>query len=642
MKTPPSSFKPLALSLGLLASSGCGPSEAPPPQPPEADTVAHVPAPLTLADYPLKASADQRSLVTAQGAPFQWVADTPWALPSKLSQADVIAYLDDRKAKGINTVMVMLLPMLSQWTHNYYGDAPFHGRDMSLPAVTPVATTNPADADGYDYWDHVEWVIDQAGQRGIQVAAAVSWYGYGGVDWRPYVTNTSAAAYGAFLGQRFGGKNNLFWVLGGDNNPVGDAGSVPSGLDRSDRVEATNTMANAIRAHEAKRHLMSYHAKRTFSSANYFVGQAWHTVHFAYSNERTYHYVLTDYQRTTVRPVVMPEAYYDARPSSPVLDRRRLRAQSWWSYLSGAVGFAYGHENIWDMDSGWKPALQAASATDMKNLQAFLSGYAQHLLRPDHRAGNTQKLLTSGYGNTTNNGGLDYGVSAIASDGSFGLAYLPTSRADIVVNLAALGAANVRLSWWNPGAGGAKTLIGTFAGTGTRALTWPSGYTDALLVVEREGSTPPPPPSLWRAINLNGPATVIDGVPWEGSSGAQNLTLTGSLFANQAVTLVPATDANRAQMIRSSLYGYGTPAKVKVSGMPADDYDVSLYVWEDNRSETFNVIVEGQVVLQGYVSGAAGTWKRLGPWTVSVTDGALDLTTSGGTANLSGLEIHRR
>lgn len=627
-------------ALGFLALGACGPegieSETVTSEVPEVSVAAN---PLTLADYPIRASADQRSLVTATGKPFTYIADTPWGLASKLSQADVIAYLDDREAKGFNTIQMMLLPMPSEWgTKNTYGDSPFNNMNPASPAITPVATTNPADASGYDYWDHVEWVIDQAGARGIQVAAAVSWYGYGGRDWRPYMTTSAATAYGTFLGQRFGGKPHLFWILGGDNNPIGDAASVPAGMDTSDRVEATNAMANAIRANESIRHLMSYHAKRRTSSAAYFLSQPWHTVHFSYSAEATYSLVLTDYNRTTVRPVVMPESYYDARTGTPILDRRRLRAQAWWSFLSGAVGFAYGHENVWDMDSGWRTGLGAASATDIQHLGTFLAGYKAHLLRPDHRAGNTVKLLTGGYGTTSTNGGLDYGVSAIASDNSFGLAYFPTTRSDIVVNLAALGGGSVRLSWWNPGVGGAKTLIGTYAGTGTRALTWPSGYTDALLVAERATTTTPG--TLLRAINLGGPALTIDGRSWEGSTGAPNLTTTGTRFEDQTIPLVPTTDAARAQMIRSCIYS--TTAAVNIGAVPSGSYDVYLYVWEDNATKTFDVRAEGVLVQDDYVSGNPGQWKRLGPWVVSVTDGTLNVVTSGGTANLSGIEVYHR
>jgi hypothetical protein len=40
-----------------------------------------------------------------------------------------------------------------------------------------------------------------------------------------------------------------------------------------------------------------------------------------------------------------------------------------------------------------------------------------------------------------------------------------------------------------------------------------------------------------------------------------------------------------------------------------------------------------------YNSGTAGTWAKLGPWTVPITNGRLTIATSGGAANLSGIEV---
>lgn len=131
---------------------------------------------------------------------------------------------------------------------------------------------------------------------------------------------------------------------------------------------------------------------------------------------------------------------------------------------------------------------------------------------------------------------------------------------------------------------------------------------------------------------------MIDGQSWEGSN-APNYTYTGTAFANQAVTLNPATDANRAAMIRSSIYS--DAAAVRLQSVPPGAYTVYLYTWEDNAAETFSISLEGSLVQASYNSGAAGTWRRLGPWTVNVTDGTLDLTTQGGAANLSGIEVHR-
>ncbi|TGE12604.1 T9SS type A sorting domain-containing protein, partial [Hymenobacter elongatus] len=50
--------------------------------------------------------------------------------------------------------------------------------------------------------------------------------------------------------------------------------------------------------------------------------------------------------------------------------------------------------------------------------------------------------------------------------------------------------------------------------------------------------------------------------------------------------------------------------------------------------------LNGQAVLSTYNSGPAGTWKKLGPFETSLAaPGQLQLTTSGGVANISGIEV---
>ncbi|MBH8559912.1 InlB B-repeat-containing protein [Hymenobacter negativus] len=147
--------------------------------------------------------------------------------------------------------------------------------------------------------------------------------------------------------------------------------------------------------------------------------------------------------------------------------------------------------------------------------------------------------------------------------------------------------------------------------------------------------------TFYRALNINGNALVLDGQNWEAATGAANFTVTGTEFTNQNVSLNPATDALRAGMIRSSVYGPSIDATLR--NVPAGTYAVYAYVWEDNSPETFDVRVQGQVVLASYNSGTAGHWSRLGPYPATVTDnGNLVLSTSGGYANLSGVEVWRQ
>ncbi|MBA3699647.1 MAG: DUF1553 domain-containing protein [Planctomycetes bacterium] len=142
-----------------------------------------------------------------------------------------------------------------------------------------------------------------------------------------------------------------------------------------------------------------------------------------------------------------------------------------------------------------------------------------------------------------------------------------------------------------------------------------------------------------RAVNLNGPALTIDERSWEGKDAA-NVKVEGKAFANQSVALKPATDTARAQMIRSSRWG--SKVDVELGGLPAGQFQIFLYVWEDNHSERFDLLVNGAVVQEGFVSGATGAWKRLGPWSTVTKDGKVTVSARApdhGAANLSGIEV---
>ena len=48
------------------------------------------------------------------------------------------------------------------------------------------------------------------------------------------------------------------------------------------------------------------------------------------------------------------------------------------------------------------------------------------------------------------------------------------------------------------------------------------------------------------------------------------------------------------------------------------------------------------MVKEKHNSGPTGHWERLGPWPVDVVDGKIELRTTPGDANVSGLEIWRQ
>ncbi len=162
------------------------------------------------------------------------------------------------------------------------------------------------------------------------------------------------------------------------------------------------------------------------------------------------------------------------------------------------------------------------------------------------------------------------------------------------------------------------------------------GLLAVLLLATDSSFAVPPPAVFFRGINLNGPPLQIDGHPWEGGD-TKNLVSRDQAFENQGVTLDPPTDPERAMMIRSSRWNGNVD--MAFTNIPDGTYSVFLYVWEDNNSETYSISLNGREVLHDYVSGKTGAWKRLGPWRIEAKREAFQLTTRGGAANLSGIEI---
>jgi len=113
----------------------------------------------------LEVSENQRYMQDENGDPFFWLGDTGWLLFSKLSREEAEKYLANRAGKGFNVIQVMALHNLR--TRNFYGDSALVSFDVSQPYITPGnSSENPEE---YDYWDHVDFIIDLAAKKGWDV-----------------------------------------------------------------------------------------------------------------------------------------------------------------------------------------------------------------------------------------------------------------------------------------------------------------------------------------------------------------------------------------------------------------------------------------------------------------------------------------
>src|SRR5512141_726268 len=111
----------------------------------------------------LKVCENHRFLCTADNKPFFYLADTGWELFHRLDRKQAVEYLDARAAQGFTAIQAVALAELDGVTDpNAYGKLPLIDKDPARPAK-----------DGY--WEHVDWIVDQANARGLYIAMLPSW-----------------------------------------------------------------------------------------------------------------------------------------------------------------------------------------------------------------------------------------------------------------------------------------------------------------------------------------------------------------------------------------------------------------------------------------------------------------------------------
>lgn len=599
----------------------------------------------------LKVSPNGRFLVKDDGSPFFYLGDTAWELFHRLNRTEADQYLQNRADRKYTVIQAVALAELDGLnTPNPYGDRPLLNNNPATPATTPGA--DPSDATQYDYWDHVDYIVNGAEARGMYVGLLPTW----GDKVLSGVINTSnAQAYGQFLGSRYAAKP-IIWVLGGDRGA--------GGYEAVWRAMARGIAIGVSGTEDYSQVLMTYHPPGGGSSAAWFHNDGWLDFNMQQNghcaNTDVWNRITTDYNRIPTKPVMDAEPLYEDHPicfnaaTNGYSNDYDVRKFAYWDVFAGGFGHTYGNHSVWQMYapgrggvngpiSYWYDAINRPGAAQMQYLRTLIESRPFLVRVPD------QSILTADGGSGTNRVQATRG-----SDGSYLFVYSASGQS-FTINMNKIAGGTATAYWYNPRTG-SSSLIGSFANTGTRQFTPPSSGAgnDWVLVVDdaargfpapgtpttqpSPSPSPPPTDTFYRAIDLNGVAATIDGRSWEGSS-APNYSTSGTAFANQSVALSPATDAARATMIRSSVWS--TAAAVTLSAVPSDTYSVYLYVWEDNSPETFSVSLEGQVVQASYNSGAAGSWARLGPWTRTITDGTINVTTSGGAANLSGIEVYR-
>lgn len=398
----------------------------------------------------LRVSDDGRYLQHANGQPFFWLGDTCWLISQKLTREEVKTYFENRKAKGFNAVQCVVVQTLAD--QNVYGDSAIVDGDISRLGITPG--DNPADPEQYDYWDHVDYIVDAAAANGIYLVIAPTW---GHTVRRVPITTEKATPFAAAVAERLKDKPNLIWLNGGSAR----------GNESTDVWQA---IGETIKKHDPV-HLMTFHPFGRSQSSTWFGSAPWLDLNMFTSGHRRYdqdtegrrfgednwRYVLEDLARTPRKPTIDGEPAYEDTPqglhdgSQPYWTDSDVRRYAYWSVFAGAAGHTFGQNSVRQvyMPRDARPSsgargyfadrLDSPGATQLRHLKALI------LSRPYFDRVNDQSVVAGDEGER-------YDRVLVTRGKDFLFAYTYTGRT-FKIQMGGIGGSHLDASWFNPRTG---------------------------------------------------------------------------------------------------------------------------------------------------------------------------------------------
>jgi hypothetical protein len=401
--------------------------------------------------FPLSVHGSGRYLIDATGAPFMIIGESAWGLIHRLSLAQVDAYIADRKARGFNAAMIMLIRNQEAVSggsppNNVNGDAPFSG--------TPLIPANAVEA----YFSHADAILRKFRDAGMLVMLAGCYSGFDDADgwWDNLTSDQVATNWGRWLGARYNSASfpNIIWVGGGDRRPpdTGRAEALQTGI-----VNGGGTQ------------LQTYHNDRYNSAfAVWGTSKPWLKLGNVYTNdgsggETIYGHCAIEYARPGPVPFFLIEDWYADEHSMSDIG---VIVEKWQAICSGACGVNIGTGAIWPFLTGYTSEFASTANVGMTRLGALCTAYPWWTLVPKQDA----SLVSSALGNNTDRICPALGAQAT---GRFAFILVPTASSPTVV-MSNFTQSSVRARWYDPVSGSFTTAGGSpFPNTGSRSLAHP-------------------------------------------------------------------------------------------------------------------------------------------------------------------------
>ncbi len=424
-------------------------------------------------------SENQRYLIFENGTPFFYLGDTAWELLHRLSREETEHYLENRREKGFTVIQAVILAELDGLnTQSALGHKPLIENNPLLP--------NEA------YFQHIDWVIQKAAEKGIYMGLLPTWGDKVDLQWGvgPVIFNPeNAFAYGAWLGERYRHYPNIIWINGGDRS------------GNSNHQPVWDALARGIKSKDPN-HLMTFHPWGETSSSHWFKDSEWLDFNMVQTghSQRSYaiykKLLIPDYASQPAKPVLDGEPRYEEHPvgwQPEILgwfDQADVRQAVYWNLFSGGFGHTYGHHSIWQMMApGRTPVSHAQSYwfNSLDNAGAWSLIYARKLMesRPFTERVPFQSIVQNSYMAET-----EYIVATRGKNYIF--IYIPTGIT-AEIDLEQSGWIQIKASWFNPSSGKLSDA-GSYPATGIQKFSPPSRGrgNDWVLVLDNPESSFPP------------------------------------------------------------------------------------------------------------------------------------------------------
>lgn len=382
------------------------------------------------------------------------------------------------------------------------GDLPLINQDPTRLAITPGA--NASNQEQYDYWDHVDFIINLAAEKGIYIGLLPTWgdkvtpaWGEGPVIFTPQ----NAHIYAASLAKRYQKQWNVVWILGGDRPAIYNSDREGSKKDY-DQIPIWRAMAKGIESVLGKEAFITYHPSGgERSTSQYIHGEEWLDMNAFQSGHgsreaEAWKWVERDLALQPQKPTLDMEPCYEDHPVNPwdgKWTRQRgyfnaydVRARIYRGIFAGACGVTYGHHQIWqflnkdlyppinigDTLIGWKKAALAEGANQMQHLKNLL------LSRPYFTRIADQSMLVSEKGKDY----VDLVYATRDAQGAYAMVYLPQNKS-VNVDLSKVRGTVKNIWWYNPRTGKA-TKEKSMKNSQGQSFTPPKEGKDWVLVID--------------------------------------------------------------------------------------------------------------------------------------------------------------